>query len=84
MRDIATHYKVTLDAVVYFMRKYKIVRRSLKEASSKSFARKKPSFTQNSVSNRTKELKAIGTALCWAEGYKSDKANNVDFANSDP
>jgi len=30
------------------------------------------------------DLKLIGTALYWAEGYKTSRAKQVDFANSDP
>jgi hypothetical protein len=31
-----------------------------------------------------RDLKLIGTALYWAEGYKTGRAKQVDFANSDP
>ena len=32
----------------------------------------------------SQELKLIGIALYWAEGYKTDRARGVEFANSDP
>ncbi len=31
-----------------------------------------------------RELKLIGIALYWAEGYKTDRARGVEFTNSDP
>ena len=31
----------------------------------------------------SKELFFVGVSLYWAEGYKTDKASGIDFANSD-
>ena len=36
----------------------------------------------NEISRR--ELKLIGIALYWSEGYKTDRARGVEFTNSDP
>lgn len=71
MMDISKNHSVSLDAVVYFMRKHGIPRRSLKDASNKSFEKKKPSFSIKFNPNPDRELMAIALALYWAEGYKN-------------
>ena len=82
MQKVATLYGVSIDAVVYVLRKTSIPRRTFKEANRILFETKPTSF---SVRNeRNKELDAIGAMLYWAEGYKTSKANGIDFANSDP
>lgn len=85
MRDIAANLGVSLDAVIYFMRKYKLERRTLKQANACVFESKPASFKRKNVLTlKNKELRAIGVALYWAEGYKTEKATGIDFANSDP
>jgi hypothetical protein len=85
MREIATLLEVSLDAVVYFMRHHNIKRRTQSENSRIQFERKKPSFTlkprQTSIA---KSIDTMGAMLYWAEGHKTEKANGIDFANSDP
>lgn len=85
MRIIAQHYNVSLDAVVYFMRKYQLPRRTLKQASSVLFEQKAPSFRlREELTPSLRELWVAGVMLYWGEGYKSDKGKGIDFANSDP
>lgn len=84
MREIAEKFNVSIDAIVYGMRKQNIPRRSFKETNALLFENKKPSFVRvNNPSKTTKELMLVGAMLYWAEGYKSVKGATVDFANSD-
>ncbi len=85
MRAVAEKYNVSLDAVVYILRKTKTPRRTLSEANKITFNNKKPSFlVRKGTSNHRREIELMGTMLYWAEGYKTSKAMGVDFANSDP
>ncbi len=85
MRDIAGRLGVSLDAVVYFMRRNKLPRRTLLQANRMRFERKLPSFKTRAHLSSVQELKAIGAMLYWGEGYKNYTDNSVvDFANSDP
>ena len=83
--EISKRLGVGIDAVMYFMRKNKIKRRSLVEANAILFQNKKLSFNeQTKLSPYQKELKLTGLILYWGEGYKTDKSSGIDFANSDP
>src|SRR3989344_84414 len=82
MREVAEKYGVSIDAVTYVLRKSTIPRRSFIEANRLVFEKKTASFTLKL--KRDKELETIGAMLYWAEGYKTDKAKGVDFANSNP
>lgn len=82
MRVVAKHYGVSIDAVVYVLRKTKIPRRSFTEANRLKFEAQLPSF---SLQKRpSKVLEMMGVMLYWAEGYRADTAFGLDFANSDP
>jgi len=84
-RMIAEKLGVSIDAVYYFMRKYKIKRRNLTEHNAATFFHKPPSFClKKSLTAQEKELKLLGIVLYWGEGYKVKNGNTVDFANSDP
>src|SRR3990167_11003757 len=84
MKEIAKKLGVSIDAVVYCMRKNKIKRRSLIEANVISFRNKKLSFNKRVKLLPTQEqLKLIGLMLYWSEGHKSSTSRGVDFANSD-
>ena len=84
MREIAEKLCVSIDAVVYFMRKYKIPRRSFVETNALLFRNKKLSFRERiKLSASQGELKLAGLMLYWSEGHKSVTSSGVDFANSD-
>ena len=84
MKKVADVLGVSMDALVYFMRKYDLKRRSVKENEKIKFARKPMSFKLSEKLDESDEsLKVAGTMLYWGEGYKSVHAKNVDFANSD-
>ncbi len=84
MREIAEKLRVSIDAVVYFMRKHDLSRRNFSEMNKLRFDRKIPSFKKRPIDSICKrELKAIGSMLYWGEGYKSEKSSFVDFTNSD-
>jgi len=85
MREIGQKLNTSLNAVVYFMRKNNIQRRSFSEINRLRFDKKKPSFSLKTLDTpRSRELQTMGAMLYWGEGYKSEKATFVDFANSDP
>lgn len=88
MLDIAKNFGVSIDVIAYAMRKYKIPRRSLKEASVWSFKNKKMTFRKRKLRG-IKKVKAetILAMLYWGEGFKGNENSHlatVDFANSDP
>ena len=85
MRQIADRLSVSIDSVVYFMRRHNLQRRTAAENNKITFEKKIPSFQEKKIiSMEQKELKAIGAMLYWGEGYKSEKSGGIDFANSDP
>lgn len=85
MRQIAEHFGVTIDSVVYAMRKNGIPRRSPAETNSLLFQKKKPSFTKvKNLSRYALDLHIAGAMLYWGEGSKSIRGGTVDLANSDP
>jgi hypothetical protein len=84
VQDVANQLGVSIDAVFYCMRKNGLARRKKHESNSIRYERSKPSFKLRKISTEElRTLRAIGTMLYWGEGGKSDKANIVDFANSD-
>ncbi|MDP3996438.1 MAG: hypothetical protein Q8P86_01945 [bacterium] len=84
MSDIAKHYNVSLDKVVYFMRRNNLTRRSHSLNNSIRFERKPLSFKlKNKLTKYQLELKNFGIALYWGEGYKAEGGSGIDFANSD-
>lgn len=85
MADIAKKLDVSLNAVTYFMRKHGIVRRSASAAGKQLFENTPVTFSKNKlITEELRLLHSQGVMLYWAEGYKTSKANGVDFANSDP
>ena len=84
-KEIDHELGASIDMVYYFMRKHNIVRRTPAASNKLGFAKKPPTFKLKKVLNKNdKQLKLIGVAIYWAEGYKSEKAVCVDLANSDP
>lgn len=84
MNQIAKFLGVSIDSVVYFMRRNNLKRRSYSDSNLVKFNFKKPSFK---VRSDNFEAKVILTMLYWGEGYKGSKerpADIVDFTNSDP
>lgn len=85
MRCVAAQFKVSIDAITYVLRKQNVARRSAAETNRIAFDAKPPSFGINaSKSTHDRMLTAMGAMLYWAEGYDTDKAQGVDFANCDP
>ena len=82
MREIGEKLGVTLNAVIYFFRKHKILRRSLSEVSRVLFERKPMSFKiKSKLTNKERMLKIVAIMLYWGEGTK--RGHSVDLANSD-
>lgn len=85
MNELAKQLRVSLNSVVYFMRKHSLPRRSSSENEKIKFAKKPISFALKTCnSNYDKNLKIAGVMLYWAEGYKSPEDQTIDLANSDP
>ena len=84
VQDVANKLGVSIDAVFYCMRKNGLKRRKSNESNLINFEKCKPSFRLRKINTENlRTLKAIGTMLYWGEGGKSEKANIIDFANSD-
>lgn len=87
VREISEYLNVSVHATTFFMRKYKIKRRSQKEAQNEKFIKSVPTFKKRILkSAESKELETIGIMLYWAEGFKGNESSTyhaVDFANSD-
>ncbi len=83
-RVVAEKLGVSIDAVVYFMRKHNLKRRTLKEDSAVRFKNKPLSYCiKKNLTAKEQALKIIGITLYWGEGYKTEKSNGIDLANSD-
>ena len=88
MPEIGRRLDVSLDAVVYFMRRHGLQRRTFSEISARRFEQKPLSFSlSHKLTAEQKSLRTIGAMLYWCEGFKGSEASTnttVDFANSDP
>ncbi len=85
VREIAEKFEVSIDAMFYFFRKYKIVRRNASARNKIFFQRKKSSFLlKEFLSVKEENLKVAGTMLYWGEGSQWSGEKIVDFANSRP
>ncbi len=83
--EIANKFKVSLDAVYYFMRRHNLTRRNYSDQNKIRFKKKSPSFSaKTKLSANEKELVIAGAMLYWGEGSQSDNADIVDLANSKP
>lgn len=84
VRQISEKTGYSINSLFYAMRHHSIARRDRSATAANSFAQKEPSFLipKKLTSEQTK-LKLLGTALYWAEGYKTEKSKGIDFANSD-
>ena len=84
MQDIAYELNISIDAVCYFMRRYRLTRRTVSENEAIKFERKPLSYRiKNKLSLSEDKLKLAGIMLYWAEGYKTKKSHGIDFTNSD-
>lgn len=87
MTYVAKHLGVSTDALVYFMRKNGLKRRTSAESNALNFLKKIPTFSKKRIQKNTIELQSILAMLYWGEGYKGNKefpSRIVDFTNSDP
>lgn len=82
--EIAKKLNVSVWAVLGFMRRNKIARRTFKEANSINFDKKPLSFSiKKKLNPREEKLKMAGVILYWGEGAKLRGKNaSIDFANS--
>jgi len=84
--EIAKKLKTTQWAIIGFMVRNNIPRRTFQEANQICFENKPLSFSpKKQLSVSDEKLKMAGVFLYWAEGAKADGKNcGVDFANSNP
>jgi len=83
-RQVADHFKVSLDATYYALRHQSVERRSASETNRIRFEAKPLSYRiKEHLTPAEERLKMAAIMLYWAEGYKVGKGT-VDFANSDP
>ncbi len=84
VRQISEKTGYSINSLFYAMRHHNIARRDRSATAANRFAQKELSFDipKNLTAEQTK-LKLLGTALYWAEGYKTEKSKGIDFANSD-
>ena len=84
VQGVANKLNVSIDAVFYFMRKNRLVRRRTNESNAIKYERSKPSFRLKRLnSEKLGILKVMGVMLYWGEGSKWNGEVTVDFANSD-
>jgi len=85
MKEVADRMDTTIEAVIYFMRRNNLKRRTFQETNKIRFEKTPLSFEKADISTEyLKELEIIGMMLYWGEGFKSEKCKVVDLANSDP
>lgn len=84
MKRVAEALGVSIDAVTYFMRRHNLKRRTLQEDSAIRFKNKPLSYlVKEKLTSEQEVLKTVGVTLYWGEGYKTEKSNGIDLANSD-
>ena len=83
-QQVADHFKMSLDASYYALRRQKVPRRTARETNRIRFEAKPLSYNLKTKLSKIEErLKEAAVMLYWAEGYKVS-FHSIDFANSDP
>lgn len=83
-QQVADHFKVSLDASYYALRRMRVKRRTAQETNRIRFEAKLLSYDlKTRLTQKDERLKISAIMLYWAEGYKVGRGT-VDFANSDP
>ena len=84
MGEIAKQLDVSIDAVLYFMRRHNLKRRTYIENAAVKFSRKDLSYSLVSTMTPEQEiLKQAAVVIYWCEGGKANSLNGIDLANSD-
>ncbi len=84
MREVALRCHVSIDAVVYTLRRHKKPRRTSQESNRLLYEMRPLSYSlKNPLTIQDEFLVQAAVMLYWAEGYKRS-AHGIDFANSDP
>ena len=85
VREIAEKLGVSIDAIYGFMRRHHLSRRTNAQQNAVRFEKKRPSFCiRKKLTILEERLKIAGIMLYWGEGFQSEKAHNIDFANCKP
>lgn len=83
--EVAKKLKVSPEQIYRFMERSGLNRRSFSEQNAVRFLKKRPSFrVKNRLNREGMKLRTVGAMLYWAEGFQSERAKLVDFANSRP
>ncbi len=84
-REIAEKLGITMRSVYYNLAKSSVPRRSPQEQNRISFIKKPLSFSiKQKLSSKERDLFILGLSMYWCEGFQTEKAHSVDFANSNP
>lgn len=83
-QQVAEHFGVSIDAVMYALRRLGVPRRTTQESNRLRYENKELSYQVKKIlTDKDESLKLAAIMLYWAEGYKAG-GTTVDFANSDP
>ncbi len=85
MAQIASKFGISASAVVYYLNKHNVARRSRSDAVTQwniTELNKKPVKIKKKLSEKEEKLRLAGVMLYWAEGCKG--WGTVKFVNSDP
>lgn len=84
-REISDHLGITIKTVYSVLRKKCVPRRKAAEYTRIAFERKPLSFAYKTpITLRERNLCNIALAIYWCEGFQTEKATGIDFANSNP
>lgn len=84
-REIAVRLNTTIKIVYSDLRRNGIARRKAQEYTRITFERKPLSFSYKTrLQSDEQVLCNVALAIYWCEGFQTEKATGIDFANSNP
>ena len=84
-KEIASSLEVGIKTVYSTLKRFGVQRRSPASSNTLRYRRSKTSFQKpETLTHDENCLKIAALALYWGEGYKGERSNTVDLANSDP
>lgn len=85
MTEMSQKYKCSVNKIVYWMRKYGIVRRTHSESSYlKHNPNGDPFKIKNKLTRADMFLFGLGIGIYWGEGSKSPEVSSLRITNTDP
>lgn len=84
-KDISDQLGVSMKQVYSSLKKSGVPRRTQHESNRIHFLNKEPSFQFKEHRTKIEEdLYVFSLAMYWCEGFQTDRASGIDFANSNP